>query len=341
MKTGLVLLGLLPTVGKVGYDNLPNLPSRKGVPGLDKTPGDGLSSQHRLRNAGSASRLRLLDLLQHQEKAGEDDLPHLPASVPAPQKPSVANPPVLERFAYSKGDQAKTIEEFKQALAGDYIVSFNDNAKDPEKFPHRITVYGENHLVPNLPSIPGGRGIALFEAHDPERCIQKYRLHDTNLCSSIDDPDLSSESMAFDRLKAAYYDVLNEVGPHAIDDVESQLSERATTQEFMLKSLTYIGPRMREIDASGDQARVNRIMDKMSAAADISAQSRAQIESRISVRDDHMFEKSTANIQHLPADEAATIVVGDAHADKLFARLAQAFPERAVVKCKVALLNAG
>ncbi len=251
-------------------------------------------------------------------------------------KQSVETGSVLESFAYSKGDQAKTIKEFKQALKGDYTVSFNGNARNAEKFLRRITVYGENHIQPNLPSIPSDRGLIMFESQDPERCIKKYMAYESNRCISIDQPDLSSESTALGRLKSAYISVLDEIGPQAVAQVEAQLGVRATVQEFMLKALHYATTKMSEISASGDEDRLNRIMEKMETAAEVSAQSRMKVESRIGVRDDHMFEQAASNIRNLSNDEAATIVVGDNHADKLFARLNAAFPERAVVKCKVA-----
>jgi 6-pyruvoyl-tetrahydropterin synthase len=339
MKCKFIVLGLMATIGKVGQDNPPRQPSRNDLPIGDKAQGDLSDRRSALSRPSSRTmRARLLFSSSPPELTAK----HLVGKPgPRSEPPAARNTQAiksgsdLEGFAYNKGDQAKSIKEFKQALAGDYIVTFNDNARQPEKFFKRITVYGENHLYPKLPSIPGDRGVVMFESKDVERCIKKYAKHESNRCISIDSPDLSAESMAFTKLKSAYYDVLNEIDPHALSDVEAQLGVRATTQEFMLKALAHIQSKTMELVASGNEEQANRIMEKMLIASEVSQQANSRISAGMKARDHHMFEQARANIQSLSADEAATIVVGDGHADKLFARLNRVFPERALVKCKV------
>ncbi|MFT5591256.1 MAG: hypothetical protein ACI9ZF_003455 [Bradyrhizobium sp.] len=339
MKCKFIVLGLMATIGKVGQDNPPKQPSRNDLPVGDKVQGDLVDRRSdlsipstrtmraRLLLSSSPPRRTATHLVEKREPQSEP---------PATRKsPSPKSDSELEGFAYSKGDQATSIEEFKQALAGDFIVTFNDNARHPEKFLKRISVYGENHLYLKLPSIPGDRGVIMFESHDPALCIKKYAKVESNRCISIDSPDLSAESMAFTKLKSAYYDVLDEIGPHAVSEVEAQLGVRATTQEFMLKALAHIQSKTMELVASGNEEQANRIMEKMLIASEVSQQANSRISAGMKARDNHMFEQARANIQDLPADEAATIVVGDLHADKLFARLNRVFPERALVKCKV------
>ncbi len=344
MKCKFLVLGLMASIGKVGQDNPPKQPSRVDLPVGDKVQ-DNLSGRRSDLSRSPARTMRARLLLSSSPP--ELTAKHLvgkpgPRSEPpaACNTQSIKSGSDLEGFAYNKGDQAKSIEEFKQALAGDYIVTFNDNARHPEKFFKRITVYGENHLHPKLPGIPGDRGVVMFESHDSERCIKKYAKHESNRCISIDRPDLSAEMTAFAKLKSAYYDVLAEISPHAVSEVEAQLGVRATTQEFMLKALAYIQSKMTETVASGNEERANRIIEKMVIAAKVSEQSSNKISAGMDARDHHMFEQARANIQSLSADEAATIVVGDHHADRLFARLSRVFPERAVVKCKVVNMGA-
>jgi hypothetical protein len=176
---------------------------------------------------------------------------------------------------------------------------FNNHALDQEKFRRRIMVYGEDHTNPNLPSIPGERGVVMFEAKNPERCIQNYTALESNRCISIDRPDLSAEYRAIDRVEPAYWQVLDEISPNGVRDIKAQLRESATFQEFMMKAHAYLRANTKAIFESGDEAREKRFMEKLRAISAVNDEAWAMISSGRDVRDDHMFEQALSNIQGL------------------------------------------
>jgi hypothetical protein len=314
---GLLLVALLPTVGRLGYDDLKAVPSRKGNARGDDTPRRDLFSP-------SAKRPR----------------PPRPQTAEAAQKPGVASThahTLFERFSYDKGDDAKTIEEFKQALAGDYRLTFNEAAKDPEKFKHRISVYGEDHARIKLPSIPGGHGVAMFEHKSPERCIGKYTAHETNRCVAIDLPDMTPEDEAIRELVGAWQAVLDVIGPQAHNDVIDQLGVVPSGSLYIGKARKHVLSKMSDVFASGDRERIDTFNEKLFATAPYEAKLQQTLASRMVIRDEYMSEQSASNIRGLSAEEAAIIVVGDAHANAIYDRLAKEFPDRAVVKCNIVL----
>ena len=258
---------------------------------------------------------------------------------PQPQKPPLPLTPASNPLAhcdYRKGDEATTFGEFKKALKGDYEVTCNKAAKNPEIFnKNPIMIYGERHDTPKIPSFRTPKGVLLLESDNPDRCVPKHKLHSSNRCVVIDKKrPLGLEAAIKDCAKKGK-ELVNLIDPKAMVQMEDKVwaSSRETNAliseiyNFLVKSFgsahAQASPRKKLL--------LDKAADAFQAAFELNLK---VMKESITDRDKNMLMESEAAIKHLDPDASATIVVGSMHSDYLFENLSKKFPDRAVVLAK-------
>lgn len=233
------------------------------------------------------------------------------------------------------GADATNLADFAKAWKGTCEVKGNKHANDPSKFQQGLFVFGEFHHEPQIPSIFGGSGTIMFEATDPEFCIDQYYSNPENKCLSLEGKsNLSAEQAATKKVNDKFTELLNLIHPKALERVESQLSPKATTMEFHVKALEFIQSKGESILArSGDAAKMNKAKRLFGELGNALAQRTQVINQGIAARDQQMFQVAKTEIEQLKGDQTATMVLGYNHVTRMVSELNQHFTDRAVIQC--------
>lgn len=249
--------------------------------------------------------------------------------------PTPASHP-MAKYDYRKGDEATTLEEFKKAVAGDYQVTSNKAAKNPEIFnKNPIMVYGEFHPDPKTPSLRTPKGVLLIESAAMRRCLPKHLLDSSNRCISIDTNELhrssAIRSLADCALKAtAVVDLIN---PRAMMQINEKVSASSGQATHVIDEAAIFVSRSYDSAYSkcSSPQEKSRLSDAREAFFESIEASNQIISKGSREREKTMFLKCETAIKQLQPDASATVVVGDMHSRFLFTQLGKKFPDRAVV----------
>ena len=257
-----------------------------------------------------------------------------PAKVELPPTPA-SNP--LAKFDYRKGDEASTVQEFAKAVKGDFIVTPNKNAKNPELFrKNPIVVYGENHIEPVVPSLRTPKGVLLLESDDPDRCMPKHKMDISNSCTVID-KDKATELAILKDFQTNLEKLVNLIEPDHMDTIielahENGLNDHAIT-EIATKFIDGTYPTILKNSSPAEKKVLESTHNKLQQ---LMLKLNERLQRVGSNRDQSMLKECKRAIAKLPEDASATIVVGVLHSRYLATKLSDKFTDRAVVLAVVA-----
>lgn len=255
------------------------------------------------------------------------------SSQPTPPLPftPVSNP--LAKYDYRKGDQAKTLDEFKTALAGDFLVTANKAAQDPETFnKNPIMIYGEIHNDPKVPSLRTPKGVLLLESESPDRCMPKHKLDSANRCIFIDtEKAIITEAIINVYKKAAT--IVDLINPKTISEIKSKVESSSgqltaaihMAEEFVKDNFNHAYQR-----CSSPEKKLHLTESRDAFYKAIDASNDVTINTNRH-REKAMLQHCKVAIEQLPSDASATIVVGDLHSRFLANQLSKKFPDKAIV----------
>ncbi len=253
----------------------------------------------------------------------------------------------MEKYAYNKGDDARSIEEYASAVTKEYSVFSNKNCRDPEKFNQKvIMVYGEIHTDPLIPSIRSGKGALLLESADLNRCLKKHSLHKENICANIDkfDPNaLIKQVAALMGVLKGLIGQLDRAESARIEELDRQHAE-GSVYTILNAMIEFVHYNYDSISAAEKSPSVRNHLEETRLAYERERDKFNQmVATSVSGRDVGMAEEAKKVIAAQKPGETATIIVGGLHVKGVFNYLAKEFPDHAAVACyakkHLALLN--
>lgn len=249
------------------------------------------------------------------------------------QVPADTNP--FETLSYSKGDKAKSIKAFTEAVKGDYQVKSNRAARNDKKFASKaIMIYGEEHTDIRIPSIRNNKGVLLTESDEKRLQLSKHQQFEGNAHQHIDlitDEDIQQSYRPF---VYALTEFAESMDYEAVQQIRSELKPTDSGHVFINKLLSFVENNFEK--AYNHKLEWERPWFKMqhdrlfTLKEAISQDVRANLDKR----NDHMITKATEIIAKLDDDESATIVVGARHLKPIAEALNQKFGRKTpVVAC--------
>ena len=251
--------------------------------------------------------------------------------------------PFLQKLDYRKGDEAKTLAEYADAVKEEFDCEGNEIAKDmPHLWGSVLMVYGEEHTNRLYPKIRGSKGAVLLESEDSRICeMTKYTENLDNICAHID-VDESNDNIndAFIELLTHTQEMVELIEPGG----EKRILSEATPEEretwkggaspYLIKLDEFINRKSNEayLKATPEKQYALALKRNIRTSA-IRKLNLVVVESR-GARDEKMFQESAKNINKLGKGTAATIVVGDNHVRGIVEGLGRKFPNRPIVACR-------
>jgi hypothetical protein len=247
------------------------------------------------------------------------------------------------KYDYTKGDDARTVQEFAEAIKGDYKVTYNNNALKPDVFTtNPIMVYGEIHTHPKLPSLrnPEGKGAVLLESNHPEFCrLEKYNQHPSNVCEHIDTVEekvVTELARSLLNIATKQKELIGLIHSKGLSHVKARVDPSHDSAWPLIMAMDsfietyfqtvydYASPEKKGALAAAYQAFLGAVDDN-----------NRLVSSKDGEREDIMAENAIQAIQGQDDDAAAIVVVGDAHRESVTKKLENAFAERAIVSSGV------
>ena len=243
----------------------------------------------------------------------------------------------MEKYAYNKGDDAQSIEEYASAVTKEFAVFSNKNCRDPEKFNQKvIMVYGEVHTDPLIPSIRNGKGALLLESADLSRCLKKHALHKSNICANIDkfDPDaLLKQVAALMQVLKSLIGQLDRAESARIEALERRHAE-GSVYTILNAMAEFVHHNYDSISAAEKNPGVRKHLEEQRLAYERERGKFDQmVATSVAGRDVGMAEEAKKIIAAQKPGETATIIVGGLHVKGVFNYLAKEFPDHAAVAC--------
>jgi hypothetical protein len=251
-------------------------------------------------------------------------------------------PEWVQRLDYTKGDDARSVEEYAREVSPDFKVISNKRAKDPAIFAQGpIMVYGENHNNPNLFSVRGeGEGV-LLESGYKEYCnLVKYQ---GRLCKHIDTGRDKKFNRAIIENAQTSLDkgikILNLISPQVSKSIQKNMNSPDDTKRSIPRLMAIIDKELANkalkvfSEATSPQMQ-KQLAESIKSYSDAQKKYTDLVTSSASYRESIMAEESSKAIKKMKSGESATVIVGDAHAPRIARELAKNFPEKALVFTK-------
>lgn len=243
------------------------------------------------------------------------------------------------KYDYTKGDDALTVQEFAEAVKGDYKVTYNKNALKSGVFTtNPIMIYGEDHTHPTLPSLrnPEGKGAVLLESNQPEFCrLEKYNRKPSNVCEHIDTVEkkvVAELERSLFNIATKQEELISLIHSKGLSHIKARVDPSHDSPWPLIMEMDrfidtyfqtvhdYASPEKKRALAVAYQAFLDAVDDNLRL-----------VNSKDGEREDIMAENAIQAIQNQDDDAAAVVVVGDAHRESITKKLENVFAERAVV----------
>jgi hypothetical protein len=249
----------------------------------------------------------------------------------------------MESRSYTKGDGAKSVQEFSDAVKNEFYVFSNKNALESNKFMHAnaIFVWGENHANVMIPGHRTERGTLLAEDPHSERCLEKHLLHPDNKCKNIDIVDNTGADKAILALHASVQKLIHHLDAEKGKEFH-QLAGHGNSVAALLHQMQIFLNNNFDRIYSSQSPHIRQQTDIFTREVQLASDKyNTEIQSTLNKRDEVMINEAAKMIKAEGPGVSTTVLLGAGHAGAVSNGLMEKFRHRAMVVCipKVVLDN--
>lgn len=240
-----------------------------------------------------------------------------------------------KQWDYRGGHGAKSYQDFKDLISGEYEVSSNKIAENQKAFTYNpIIVYGEIHDTPRLPNLPTEKGfVFLEEGKDPYKCLPKYQINPSNKCIIIDNNELVDDLVfMMGKVTAAQRELADLILPGHYKKLEIEVMSTSNQMlDLIMQGDVFVKQNFMGAFNKADVRTKQKLNIAAASYENMSIQfDSLELSYRVE-RDKAMTSKPIEVLKQADEDSSAIVLVGASHAEPIAKGLMKAFPDRAVV----------